>query len=181
MNLPPSASHPQGEPLLPTQPQAILTAPLSKSTSSTGHPRRLQLRFTSSAPSVQMYTAPGWDTHGPARKAAHGGPHRDELESAQPGVDKAEKAKSNGLGYAKDGMVFLEFQHPVGAAVHAAGAHLGEGDETELGRWMRERAQQRGLDLGEGKGGKSWEADTILREGQVYENWTEVEVVEVDE
>ncbi|GAA5881954.1 hypothetical protein JCM3774_002087 [Rhodotorula dairenensis] len=174
LNLPESGSPPEGEPLLPTKPQAILTAPISKSSSSSGHPRRLQLRFTSSAPSVQMYTAPGWDTNGPARKPAHGGPQPDELN---PVADAAEKAHSAGLGYAKDGMVFLEFQHPVGAVLHTAGSD----QETELGGWLRERAERRELDLGEGKGGKSWEVDTLLRDGQVYENWTEIEVVEVDE
>lgn len=128
-----------------------------------------------------MYTAPGWDTNGPARKAAHGGPSAEQVAETYKSADRAEKAKSAGLGYAGDGMVFLEFQHPVGAVTHTVGDHLKEGETTELGRWLKDRAEQRQLDLSEGKGGKSWEVNTLLRDGQVYENWTEIEVVEVDE
>ncbi|BGP45283.1 hypothetical protein JCM10450v2_001101 [Rhodotorula kratochvilovae] len=156
-SLPPSKSA-QWSPRLPSTPQAILTSPSGA----------LSLRFTSNQPSAQVYTAPSLDGSGPARKETHGGRSGGEGTAA-------ERAKSAGEGYGKDGAVFLEFQAPVGAAVHCAGAV--EGEEKAMKTWMRERAEGLGVDLGEGKGGRSWEADTLLRRGQVYENWTEVEVV----
>lgn len=144
----------------------ILTAP--SSVTSSGLPR-LSLRFTSSAPSVQVYTAVGLDSNGPARKAIHGGP--TEINAT---AETAEKARSDGQGYPKDGIVFLEFHHPVGTVTHTAKQGL-EG-ETELGRWLQERAQKLGV---EKDGDRRWEYDTVLKKGQVYENRTEVEVLEL--
>ncbi|GAA6047900.1 hypothetical protein JCM3770_006415 [Rhodotorula araucariae] len=163
---PPSQSS-QWSPRLPTSPQAILTSPTSA----------LSLRFTSNQASVQVYTASALDGRGPARKPAHGGP---VAGPAREGT-ASERATSDGDGYGRDGIVFLEFQAPVGAAVHCAGDSDGDGVEaSEMGRWMRERAEGFGVDLDTGASGRSWEADTLLRRGQVYENWTEVEVVRLE-
>lgn len=174
---PPSSSS-QWSPRLPFEPQAILTSPSS----------HLSLRFTSNQSSVQVYTAPSLDGTGPARKVAHGGPERGKGEEGEGRARAAkDRAKTEGEGYGKDGLVFLEFQAPVGAVVHAAGAPKEEkeeghegGERNELARWMRERAEKVGADLGEGKGGRSWEADGLLRRGQTYENWVEVEVVRLE-
>ncbi|GAA5902916.1 hypothetical protein JCM8208_006510 [Rhodotorula glutinis] len=165
----PTSESSQWSPRLPTTPQAILTSPSS----------HLSLRFTSNQSSVQVYTAPGLDGTGPVRKVAHGGPARDaEKDGAASAA--GERATSKGDGYGADSLVFLEFQAPVGAVVHAAGAQEGDGERPELARWMRERAEAQGVNLDEGKKGRSWEADTMLRKGQVYENWVEVEVVRLE-
>ncbi|GAA6030114.1 hypothetical protein JCM8097_009268 [Rhodosporidiobolus ruineniae] len=156
---PPSLHHPSGSARLSTTPQAILTSPTSAA-----HP--YQLRFTSNQPSVQVYTAAGLDGSGPARKEAHGGPSEAAAKEGQPGAVE-------GRGYGKHGAVFLEFHAPVGAVVHAASASGKE--ETPLGAWLAERAEVRKAD----EEGRGWERDTVLRRGQVYENWVECEVLAV--
>jgi len=165
----PTSESSQWSPRLPTTPQAILTSPSS----------HLSLRFTSNQSSVQVYTAPGLDGTGPVRKVAHGGPARADAKGGAASAASG-RATSKGDGYGADSLVFLEFQAPVGAVVHAAGAQAGEGERPELARWMRERAEAQGVNLDEGKKGRSWEADTLLRKGQVYENWVEVEVVRLE-
>ncbi|GAA5896983.1 hypothetical protein JCM6882_007322 [Rhodosporidiobolus microsporus] len=168
---PPSLTDPTGSARLASQPQAVLTSPAPSSSTAYSGPV-YSLRFASNQPSVQVYTAPSLDGSGPARKAAHGGPSYD-AESAVPQGESdraAENAKQK-RGYGKDGAVFLEFHAPVGTVTKAKSAVGGE--QTELGQWMEEWAEGRKAR----EEGRTWEVDTVLKKGEVYENWTEVEVV----
>ncbi|GAA5996886.1 uncharacterized protein JCM10292_006064 [Rhodotorula paludigena] len=178
LNTPPTTIDPTRSttsPRLPTIPQAILTGPPATTSSP-----QVSLRFTSNQASVQIYTASHLDSHGPARKTAHGGPEADKAPASSAGESTEQGAEAKGEGYDREGMVFLEFQAPVGAVLHCAREGTQQGD-SELGRWMETRAKdERKVDVGEGKDGRSWEMDTVLRRGQIYENWTEVEIIELD-
>lgn len=107
---------------------------------------------------MQFYTAAHMDGSGPARKTLHVGEGED-------GDGKQ--------GYDGHGAVFLEFQHPVGTVVHSKEGPEGE---KELGKWVREWAEERKAR----EEGRAWEETTLLRKGEVYENWVEVEVVLFD-
>ncbi|BGP13245.1 hypothetical protein JCM10213_004985 [Rhodosporidiobolus nylandii] len=159
---PPQGHKPSGSARLTDIPQAILTSPASSS-------RQFQLRFTSNQSSVQVYTACGLDSNGPARKEAHGGPAFEKSSSSA--AAGSEGGKTEGEGYAKHSAVFLEFHSPVGAFVHAQSSSGKE--QTPLGEWMDERAKERKAV----EEGRSWEVDTILKKGEIYENWVEAEVV----
>ncbi|GAA5851069.1 hypothetical protein JCM8547_009171 [Rhodosporidiobolus lusitaniae] len=165
---PPSLSQPSSSARLSTTPQAILTSP-SPSPSPSG--RTFSLRFSSNQPSVQVYTASGLDGTGPARKALHGGPSGEEGRKGEEVPDPEDQQRNE--GYEKDSVVFLEFQAPVGAFLHAKKGEDGKGEKSELGQWMDERAKVRKSD----EEGRGWERDTVLRKGQAYENWVEMEVV----
>ncbi|GAA5831253.1 hypothetical protein JCM11251_007809 [Rhodosporidiobolus azoricus] len=168
-NTPPPALHdPSGSARLASTPQAILSSP-SSNTNYTGP--TYSLRFASNQPSVQVYTAPTLDGTGPPRKAAHGGPSYDSSSAPQGESDRAKEHKQKKQGYGAHSAIFLEFQHPVGTVNHAASATGGE--QTELGKWVEEWAEGRKAR----EEGRTWEVDTVLKKGEVYENWTEVEVV----
>ncbi|GAA5973744.1 hypothetical protein JCM11641_005114 [Rhodosporidiobolus odoratus] len=169
---PPSLIRPTGSARLSTQPQAILTSPAAPSSTP-----QYQLRFTSNQPSVQVYTASSLDSTGPARKAARGSSSTNStLNNADVEHPSAQddEGEGVGVGYPKDGAIFLEFHAPVGAFLHAQRSSGKE--QTSLGRFMEERAKERKA-LDEGRG---WEVDSVLNKGEVYENWVEVEVVVLD-
>ncbi|GAA5918246.1 hypothetical protein JCM1841_005330 [Sporobolomyces salmonicolor] len=146
---PPSPSSPG--PLSPT-PQIVLSSP----SSGTSDDPSLSLHFRSSLPSAQIYTAPSLDGTGPARKAVH-------RQAPDAGSDEGKQ------GYDANGAIFLEFQQPVGTVMHTAvkGAEQGA---SELGRWLDERATKLGREE------RTWERDSVLRRGEVWESWVEVDV-----
>ncbi|GAA5863427.1 hypothetical protein JCM1840_007523 [Sporobolomyces johnsonii] len=145
-------SSPSGPHSLSPTPQIVLSSPPSSRTSD-GDPS-LSLHFRSSLPSAQIYTAPSLDGTGPARKAVHMQSPADE-EGKQ--------------GYGAHGAVFLEFQQPVGTVMHTAVKGTEQG-ASELGRWLDERATKLGRDE------RTWERDSVLRRGQVWESWVEMDV-----
>ncbi|GAA6000842.1 hypothetical protein JCM10207_004685 [Rhodosporidiobolus poonsookiae] len=168
---PPSLVEPSSSARLSTEPQVILTGPVPPSGSNTP---QLSLRFTSNQPSAQVYTAPSLDGTGPARKPAHGGPALEkDKEDAAPtqSQDSPAEQAARKEGYGAHAGVFIEFQAPVGAVQHCAGAGREKGNELE--KWMEERARERKAE----EEGRGWERDTVLHKGQIYENWVEVEVV----
>ena len=112
---------------------------------------RFELEFKTSLASVQIYSAPGLDGSGPIKKRAHGGER----------------------GYDRDGALFIEFQQPVGTIVHTAAA-ASEANGNELAQWLSDRVERLSLDWE----AKSWERDSLLRRGQVWESWVEVDVKE---
>ncbi|GAA5837443.1 hypothetical protein JCM3766R1_000445 [Sporobolomyces carnicolor] len=112
---------------------------------------RFELEFKTSLASVQIYSAPGLDGSGPIKKRAHGGER----------------------GYDRDGALFIEFQQPVGTIVHTAAA-AAEANGNELAQWLSDRVERLSLD----REAKSWERDSLLRRGQVWESWVEVDVKE---
>ena len=132
---------------LSSTPQVILTAPQSTSSSSQ---KRLQLSFTSSLPSVQIYSAPGLDGTGPLRKSAH-------------------QQSSEKKGYEANGALCIEFQQPVGTLSHTCAESAREGNQ--LKEWLEGRWREGGA-----KEEREWEKDSLLRKGQVWESWVEVDV-----
>ncbi|GAA5901762.1 uncharacterized protein JCM6883_000386 [Sporobolomyces salmoneus] len=138
-----------------SSPQLILTAP------ETSSGPRLELSFKTSLPSVQIYSAPGLDGSGPSKKSAH------QPKSTQSSGDE------KGEGYGKDGALFIEFQQPVGTVSHTCAQDAKEGNE--LKEWLGERFEKMGMEEGE----RGWEKDTLVRKGQVWESWVEVEVREL--
>lgn len=140
----PSPSSSSSSPLS-TSPQVILTAPSSSSQ------KRLQLSFSSSLPSVQIYSAPGLDGSGPLVKPAH------------------QRSQEEKKGYSANGALFIEFQQPVGTLSHTCAESAREGNELE--EFLRKRWEERG-----GEESRSWEKDSLVRRGMVWESWVEVEV-----
>ncbi|GAA6059648.1 hypothetical protein JCM10212_004151 [Sporobolomyces blumeae] len=137
-----------------SNPQVVLTSPSGDSPS-------LSLSFRTSLPSVQVYSAPGLDGTGPTRKLAH----VHALSSADPSK-----------GYQKDGAIFLEFQQPVGTIVHTATEEVRR-QGNELKTWLEERTDQLGMGDDAREGGlRSWERDSLLRKGQVWESVVEMDV-----
>lgn len=138
---------------LSPKPQLVLTAP---SSSSSGGGPRIELSFKSSLPSVQIYSAPGLDGSGPTLKRAH----------------QQSQSQSSKKSYGKDGALFIEFQQPVGTLSHTCAEDAKEGNE--LKKWLEDRNKV----LGYGEE-RSWEKDSLVRRGQVWESWVEVEIKEL--
>lgn len=143
-----------------SQPQLIFTSP--ESLSSTQGPR-LQLSFRTSLPSVQIYSAPGLDGSGPGKKSAHQQHQKEE------GSDEGKKK-----GYDKDGALFIEFQQPVGTLSHTCA--IDAKPDNELKKWLKKRVETLELEDAKEGGERSWELDSLLRKGQIWESWVEVEV-----
>lgn len=143
-----SSSSKSSSPLSST-PQVILTAP---SISSSSQSKRIQLSFSSSLPSVQIYSAPSLDGTGPLRKDAH------------------QNSESKKKGYEANGALFIEFQQPVGTFTYTCAEDKKDGNELES--WLERRWKEEGG----GDEGRTWEKDSLLRLGQVWESWVEVDV-----
>lgn len=129
---------------LSSTPQVILTAPSSNQ-------KRLQLSFSSSLPSVQIYSAPGLDGSEPSVKLAH--------------QHEGEKKK----GYEANGALFIEFQQPVGTLSHTCAESAREGNELQ--EWLERRWEEGGK-----REERTWEKDSLVRKGMVWESWVEVKV-----
>ncbi|GAA5936980.1 uncharacterized protein JCM15063_000117 [Sporobolomyces koalae] len=134
------------------EPQLVLTAP-----SKLEEGPRVRLSFKSSMPSVQIYSAPGLDGTGPAKKRAH-----SKVPLRQPGYDR-------------DGALFIEFHQPVGTISHTCA--IDAEPENPLKRWLETRCRELGIEEETKEGGdRSWERDSLLRRGQVWESWVQVEI-----
>ncbi|GAA6009822.1 hypothetical protein JCM11491_000828 [Sporobolomyces phaffii] len=149
-------------------PQLVLTAPAPTSSSSSSSPTdtRLQLSFKSSLGSVQIYSAPGLDGSGPAKKSAHERARED-------GQGREGDAKNR--GYDRDGALFIEFQQPVGTVSHTCATTAEPGNALQ--QWLERRTDALGYgDTAQEGGAMSWERDSVVRKGQVWESWVEVQV-----
>ncbi|GAA5969364.1 hypothetical protein JCM3765_001283 [Sporobolomyces pararoseus] len=150
------------------KPQLVLTAPPSFSDDAGP---RLEIAFKTSSPSVQIYSAPGLDGSGPARKLAHQ-KKTSTSTNAEDGEEQSQKK-----GYEQNGALFIEFQQPVGTLSHTCAVDAKP--ENELKGWLEKRFDEMELGKDGQEEDKSWEKDSLLKRGQVWESWVEVEIKEL--